>query len=193
MATTYRDDLEARLEIEGIFPALRQSKWKLRSPINNEYNCHAWGACNCGQRWEPTVEWYWPVAYQYDPANYWTYYTVDRFKEAFSTLGYEPCGDSTYELGFQKIAIYTQLFQGIPDFPSHTARQKVFGRGWLSKLGNLEDIEHVGPEDLRDGYGHTMYFMKRTVWTALTRRSTIVCGLHSIRFFMQRRLLFLIR
>jgi hypothetical protein len=192
LTTTYRSHLESRLEIESLFPALRRSRWKLRSPMSNGYNCHAWGACNCSKRWEPTVDWHWPIPYQYT-ANYFEYYTVDRFKEAFATLGYKPCSSSDYELGFQKIAIYTQLYQGMPDFPSHTARQRIFGRGWVSKLGNLEDIVHLAPEDLKEGYGDTMHFMKRNYLHVLIRRSSLSCALHTVKFFLQRRLIFLIR
>ncbi len=138
------------------------------------------------------MDWYWPIAYQYT-ANHFEYYTVDSFKEAFASLGYETCSNDDYELGFQKIVIYTDIYQGIPDFPTHTARQKVFGRGWVSKLGNLEDVTHPTPEDLKDKYGVPTHFMKRSWREALVRRSTFKCALHTLRFFILRRLLFLIR
>jgi len=160
--------------------------------MSDDYNCHAWGACNCRQRWEPTVDWYWPISYQYT-ANQFEFYTVDRFTEAFATLGYKPCSSAAYEFGFQKVAIYTQLYMGVADFPSHTARQKIFGRGWVSKLGGLEDIVHLSPEDLKDGYGDPGYFMKRGWWVALAHRSSFSCLLHTLRFFVQRRLLLVIR
>jgi hypothetical protein len=186
LAATYRTDVSARIEIESIFPNLRSANWKLRSPMNGNYNCHAWGGCDNTKRWEPTVDWYWPVAYQYGTLNYFQYYTVESFIEGFATLGYRPCDKPDYEFGFQKIVIYTQPYMGIPCFPSHTARQHIFGTGWLSKLGNLEDILHSVPEDLADGYGRPTQYMKRSWWSALTKRRTFQCAWQTLKFWLHR-------
>jgi hypothetical protein len=187
LAVVYRTDSSARIDIEHIFPSLRSTRWKLRSPCDDTYNCHAWGGCDSTKRWEPTVDWYWPVAYPYSTVNYFQYYTVDSFIEGFATLGYRPCDNPKYQFGFQKIAVYTKPFMGMPNFPSHTARQRVFGIGWLSKLGNLEDIMHPALEDLKDGYGQPFMYMKRSWWTALTRRQTFHCAWTSLKFWLHRR------
>ena len=188
MPANYRSESSARAEIEKLFPNLKRSRWKLLSPGNDDYNCHAWGACDHTRRWEPTVDWHWPVKYAYSAANHYQYYSVDRFEEAFVTLGYRRCDNATYELGFQKIAVYTRSFMGMPNFPSHTARQRVFGIGWLSKLGNLEDIMHPALEDLNDGYyGQPVKYMKRSWCSALIRRRTFHCAWRTIKFWLHRK------
>ena len=187
MTPSYRPAQVARAEIENLFPNLRSAQWKLRSPRTDNYNCHAWGGCDHTKRWEPTIDWYWPVAYQYSVVNYYEYYTVDCFIEAFATLGYRPCDNPNYEFGFQKIAIYTQTFMGIPNFPSHTARQRVLGTGWLSKLGGLEDIIHPTLEDLKDGYGQPLKYMKRSWWAALARRHTFHCAWETFKFWLRSK------
>ena len=187
MPAVYRTDLFARIEIEQFFPNLRRVHWKLRSPMDSSYNCHAWGGCDSTKRWEPTADWYWPIAYRYGTANDLQYYTLDHFIEGFATLGYRVCNNPNYELGFQKIAIYTQTFQGMPNFPSHTARQRVFGMGWVSKLGNLEDIIHPNLEDLSAGYGHPDKYMKRSWWSGITRYWTFHCAWQTLKFWLHRK------
>ena len=188
MAIIYRTGLSARIDIESAFPNLRSVRWKLPSPCDDTYNCHAWAGGDSTKRWEPTADWYWPIAYAYGTVNYFQYYTVDRFIEGFATLGYRLCDNPNYEFGFQKIAVYTRSFMGMPNFPSHTARQRVFGIGWLSKLGNLEDIMHPALEDLNDGYyGQPVEYMKRSWCSALIRRRTFHCAWRTIKFWLHRK------
>ena len=67
---------------------------------------------------------------------------------AFISLGYEDCVDSSWEPGFEKVALY-----GSTQFYTHAARQ-LHGGKWTSKLGRDVDIEHDGPDDVAGGlYG----------------------------------------
>ena len=81
--------------------------------------------------------------------------TVQCFVRAFETLGYKSCEHGRVEFGYQKIAIYVES-----DFtPTHMARQTLFG-GWLSKLGDLEDIFHKRLEDVEGPtYGKAITFL----------------------------------
>jgi hypothetical protein len=81
----------------------------------------------------------------------------------FETLGYEPCDIGAFEIDYQKLAIYANEV-GV----THMARQHFLGRGWLSKLGNLEDIFHRELQDIAGGtstlagqYGEVERFLKR--------------------------------
>jgi hypothetical protein len=88
--------------------------------------------------------------------------------EAFATLGYRPCAHENYEVGFQKVALYTDVFLS----PKHMARQTIWGT-WLSKCGDAEDIMHAtlwqmdsaGPHPIAH-YGKAVAFMKRSWLTA---------------------------
>ena len=55
---------------------------------------------------------------------------------------------------------------------THMARQHFFGRGWLSKLGNLEDIVHPELRNVEGDiaatspeYGIVVQILKRNWWT----------------------------
>ncbi len=126
------------------------------------------------------------MVYQYT-ANLLQYYTIQSFIEAFATFGYRVCNNSSYELGFQKIAVYTQPFMGVQHFPSHTARQRVFGGGWLSKLGHSEDIMHPTLECLRDLYGDPTVYMRRSLLVAVTKGHTFTTW-RTFRFWLHRTL-----
>jgi hypothetical protein len=77
-------------------------------------------------------------------------------QDAFRTLGYEPCEDDQLEPGFEKVALYGDIF-----FYSHAARQLPDGK-WTSKLGKDQDIEHDTPLDVAGGlYGEVVQIMKR--------------------------------
>lgn len=68
---------------------------------------------------------------------------MTSFTQAYATQGYSPCKDAGLESGFEKIAIYVNPM-GIP---THAARQLPNGK-WTSKLGTLEDIEHLATSGL---------------------------------------------
>ena len=136
-------------DLEGRFPRLRDEGYQITSPEDITYNCVAWAA-GCDTRWwEPTPDGYWPVATRLQ--------TVDCYVSAFRSLGYEICEGAAAETGFEKIAIYAN-----GEYPTHAARQLPDGQ-WMSKCGDLEDIEHA-LEGLEDSdYGKVRVVMKRRV------------------------------
>ena len=84
-------------------------------------------------------------------------YGLPAYVAAFDTLGYEPCDDGSLEEGFEKVAIY----ESPSGYVMHVARQLHTGR-WTSKLGQLEDIEHAGPDELEGReYGRVVQYMRR--------------------------------
>jgi hypothetical protein len=105
-----------------------------------------------------TADWWWPdkTGKGFWPSDVPRELTVDAFRMAFATLGYEVCSTAELEPGFEKIALFARDLE----IPTHAARQLTTGR-WASKLGMMEDIEH----DLRDiggaVYGSVILVMKR--------------------------------
>jgi len=139
--------------LEKLFPALRESDFKISSPQDDCYNCLVWAAGDPSRYW-------WPA----DPdGSHWPdgaprQETVEAFQAAFATLGYGVCASEKFEEGFEKVALFADN-RGVP---KHAARQLSNGR-WTSKLGLLEDIEH----DLRalEGaeYGTVVLILKRSL------------------------------
>ena len=84
--------------------------------------------------------------------------TLPAFRDAFASLGYSDCSGEDLEPGFEKIAVFAND-QGVP---MHAARQLPEGR-WTSKLGELEDIEHVLQDLEETEYGSVVLVMKRPV------------------------------
>ncbi len=83
--------------------------------------------------------------------------TIDAFKQAYGTLGYEECASSRPEAGYQKIVIYADAM-GVP---THAARQLEDGK-WTSKLGKEWDISHHAPVGVTGiHYGDIAVFMRR--------------------------------
>ena len=125
------------------------------SEATTDYNCFAWALESASQWVDPTAEErYWP---EHISRNH----TIDSFVELFQWAGYEPCSDGSFEVGFEKIAVYAKEGE-----PTHAARQLADGQ-WTSKLGSYEDIVHSSPYDLvGDGlyaYGRVVLFMVRQV------------------------------
>jgi hypothetical protein len=84
-------------------------------------------------------------------------YNLTSYSRVFAVRGYTPCDTGELEQGYEKIAIYADSM-GIP---THAARQKESGV-WMSKLGELEDIEHETLGALEGpGYGVVAQIMKR--------------------------------
>jgi hypothetical protein len=165
----YRLHWVARIEIEQRFPYLHSTQWAIKSPFDRDYNCHAWGVCETRVRWEPTPDDYWPTGLR---TGNLSDYNLDNFLRAYSRVGFRECADDDYEFGFQKIAIYSEEIGG-EEWPQHTARQTLFGRAWLSKLGRGEDIRHRSTKDLEGSiYGRVVRQMKRSWFCALTERSS---------------------
>ena len=82
---------------------------------------------------------------------------VDGFRKLYELYGYIETKNSSYEVGFDKIAFYTK--NGIA---THAAKQ--FTNIWRSKLGCSVIIEHqlewlTGTSE--DAYGKVEFIMKR--------------------------------
>jgi len=167
----YRQHWVARIALESAFPNLQGSRWEIRSPFHRDYNCHAWGVCENRVRWEPSGDDYWPPDLR--TGNLFDDYSLDNFTKAYERVGFRKCLDGSYELGYQKIAIYTEIIQGL-EIAQHTARQTLFGRGWLSKLGHTEDIRHDSLRDIEGTeYGSVARYMKRSLFRALRDPSSV--------------------
>jgi hypothetical protein len=128
---------------------------KLTSLATPQYNCIAWAAEDTGHFW-------WPDRMQlgYWPPGVARETTLDAFVAAYRTLGYEPCGDGEFDLGYQKVAIYCRLGK-----PTHAARQLPTGE-WTSKLGKAVDISHDTPAEVLQhpgcsSYGLPTLFLRR--------------------------------
>lgn len=139
-------------EIEKVFPSLRISGYSITSPATPEYNCIAWAAGEAESWWEPD-----PLSLYYWPSNTPRQYTAEAYIKAYEKIGYAVCNNSAYEEDFEKIAIYIDSHGK----PTHTARQLNSGN-WTSKLGSLEDIEHITLDDLTGcSYGKVGVIMRR--------------------------------
>jgi hypothetical protein len=160
-------ETELRQELEALFPKLRGTQWSPKSYFDTSYQCIAWAACRTTFTWWPPrgtlldeyllLGCFWPEAAPDDDR-------VGGFIETFALQGYFRCESFDYEFGFQKVA----LFASANNIVTHMARQELLGRGWLSKLGVLEDILHRDVRAVENGtYGLVVAVLKRTWWSAL--------------------------
>jgi hypothetical protein len=139
--------------IEQAFPGLRGTAYRVTSPPDDVYNCVAWAAGD-------TTDWWWSDEPDNPDSAYWPpgvarVATLDAFREAFASLGYEVCDDDRYEPGFEKVALFALAGE-----PKHAARQLPSGR-WTSKLGPMEDIEHALHDLTGTAYGAVALVMRR--------------------------------
>jgi hypothetical protein len=129
----------------------------------------------------------------YWPPNAQVRDDVDTFVLALSALGYTPCDRHDYEVGYQKVAIYASSGRCV----LHMARQKFWGGGWLSKLGDMEDIAHPDlrciegdpsqiPVALGLSYGRVEQILKRTWWAAFINLGLSRCLWAATKFFFYR-------
>jgi hypothetical protein len=133
------------------FPLLKQGNYRVTSPATTSYNCIAWAAGDCDR-------WWWPDGINYWPQEAPVEVTVEAFKKAYQTLGYEECDTFSVENGFEKIVIYA-----LNGKPTHAARQLKNGN-WTSKLGQNIDIEHYAPGAIeRSEYGSVVAYMRRPI------------------------------
>ncbi len=137
--------------IESVFPRLRGTDWRVSSEPDDLYNCIAWAA-------NVTAEWWWPVGTgrTYWPEGVPRVVTLEAFRGAFATRGYQVCAGEELEPGFEKVA----LFANDAGVPTHAARQLADGR-WTSKLGRKEDIDHALRDLEGTVYGSVALIMKR--------------------------------
>ena len=121
-------------KIKAEFPGLKKSPFFLTSPESPHYNCIAWAAGDSQNVWWPHP----PPLVSYWPPGVARTQDLQTFIAAFATLGYAVCADGTLDAGFEKVA----LFADAQGKPTHAAKQLPNGR-WSSKLGLLEDIDHI--------------------------------------------------
>jgi hypothetical protein len=114
------------------FPNLQPgNNSRVTSQADISYNCLAWAA-HYTDRWLDPLK---PTGYW--PADIPRRNTLNNLTKVYEALGYSRCDSPDLEVGYEKIAIYTDR-RGLPQ---HAARQLENGR-WTSKLGEAEDIEH---------------------------------------------------
>ena len=87
--------------------------------------------------------------------------TLEALKEAYQTVGFIECSDDSWEIGSEKIALYS--VDGI--FYDHAA--KLISEGlWSSKLGDDIDISHTKEAPEGGLYGNIFCYMKRKKQTS---------------------------
>jgi hypothetical protein len=191
MATQFRRSFIVQRELLRAFPNLRRNRnWRIRSPFSDSYQCVAWAACYTNRKWWPVhhTEFHWPpnLPKITPPAFPWLPWAtpVDYLEQGFATLGYTRCDNAQFEFGYQKVAIYANNSGA-----THMARQDFFGRGWLSKPGELEDILHKKLSDLEGEmsstafeYGRVAQVLKRSWWSAVINGGAFRCLWHGLKF-----------
>jgi len=136
-------------EIAEIFPNLKN--YQITSPADYHYNCIAWAAGDTKNWWQPSDSPYF-FWLRDDKSD-----SLENCIQTFSILGYKEETDSSFELEFEKVALYSDA----DGLPSHAARQKGDGF-WTSKLGEAEDIEHDTLEAFEgEAYGKVKIILKR--------------------------------
>lgn len=143
---------------EIYYPNLLDSEHRVTSPSSPDYNCVAYAVGVEDVQWQPTddpTDAYWPPDIPRVD-------TLDSYIRLFTSLGYETCGDGLHETGLEKIAIYADSSQMF----THVAKQEPDGR-WISKMGDLEDIEHSSPEIVEGLWNGTVsQYLRRRVTDA---------------------------
>lgn len=142
-------------DAEECFPELTEDNYRVTSLSDGTYNCVAWAVGDTSHFWDDVrikgrrvKGYYWPPGISAD--------TIDGWKQVFALHGYTECESRSFDVEFEKVAIYALL-----DEPSHVARQLDGGK-WTSKLGKGCDIEH-STLDLLQGeeYGTVEVIMQR--------------------------------
>jgi len=189
----FRSAAEAREQFNQGFPNLAgKNDWRIKSPWDDGYRCIAWAACRTQRVW-----WPWDDPNHYWPPGYYKYpflspVPVTAFAEMFEKeFGYIVCASKNFEFGYQKVAIFAND-SGV----THMARQRFFGRGWLSKAGPWEDIVHRELKDVEGDmsataytYGEVAQILKRSWWTALMRLCLFRLMWASVKFWFYRKIM----
>lgn len=151
-----RHKKRVRAALELIFPGLRGKKWRLTSDYTKRYNCIAWAVGDTHRRWD-LIDGHWPNTVQRN-------YSLDALIDAYVTKGFEVCDENgrVFDPEFEKVVLYGTVSSGGRGRRwSHAAKLMPSGM-WSSKLGNLEDIQHVAPEDVNcAAYGEPLVYMRR--------------------------------
>lgn len=133
------------------FPQFNKQNHNVTSDDDAKYNCIAFAAGFTDRRM-------WPIFHPdfWWPRNVPCVETVSAFVTLFESHGYVICSDGSYEIGKEKIGIWTKK----DGTPTHAARQ-LSNTKWASKLGRWYDIEHQR-DAVSDGeYGSPHTFMSR--------------------------------
>ena len=107
--------------------------WEVASPQDATYNCVAFALGD-------TDRWWWPISLR-SSGTYWPdggprAETLEAFRIALATIGFEPTEGEALAEGIAKIALFAKGSR-----PCHIAVQQADGR-WTSKLGTQWDILH---------------------------------------------------
>jgi hypothetical protein len=144
------DLAQARIDLEKLFPNLRSTKYEIKSPQCNEYNCISFAAGITDKRCWPNLAGYcWPNTIENNSS-------ISAFVSFFGIYGYELSEDEYIEAGYEKLAIFVNK----KDRVTHAARLDVDGI-WKSKLGYSWDITHELHAIEGDKYGIIKVFMRR--------------------------------
>lgn len=138
--------------IEDLFPNLKQSDYKITSPYDPTYNCIAWAAEDTSSWWEPD-----PMGVCYWPSEIPRKYSVEAYRAAYESIGYNEISKENLESGYQKVTIFSKA--GIP---THASRQLESGY-WTSKIGRNVDIEHNLQGVCGDSYGNVEIILKKPI------------------------------
>ena len=134
----------------GNFPNLVREGYTVASPADPYYNCIAWAADDHLYWWWPGhTDCYWPNTVPEED-------TEAAFVLAFESIGYVECDGPDFEIGFDKVALYSADDGTI----EHAAKQ-VGPDQWSSKIGENEDILHTLEGLEGPLYGTVKHYMKR--------------------------------
>ena len=140
-------------DVITLCPLLTENDFKVTSPKDKKYNCMAWAAMRDKMNWwEPRKEagCCWPKGAPFDVG-------YQSFIKVFELLGYVKCETPDLEEGFEKVAVFKDLFNWF----SHASHQREDGT-WTSKLGPFQDIQHWGNEKVQTfDYGDVIEILKR--------------------------------
>lgn len=120
-------------------PQMDGADFSIESRSTPNYNCLAWAMSDCSRNWAPALEggYHWPADLLVGLP------TLELVTELFQRESYELCDSADYVPGAEKVALYIDAYREV----RHVARQVPGGR-WVSKMGDLADIEHGALEPL---------------------------------------------
>jgi hypothetical protein len=138
-------------DLEAGIPGLVGTAYSEKSLATDSYNCIAFAVGDTQNWWWPMRGYgiYWPPGFPLSDA-------VDVLVDIFEVHGYTTCSDGICEIGYEKVAIYSNQGRF-----KHVARQLQSGR-WVSKLGEEQDIEHEQAQHVEcRAYGRISRFLRR--------------------------------
>ena len=135
------------------YPLLTAESYEVTSAKDKSYNCVAW-ALGADDDWidhSGMTGTTWPAGI--DDSG-----SVASWIALFAREGYSACDSDEAEQGFEKVAIYANGEEA-----THVSRQLDGNKWrWASKLGGLEDIEHLALANLECAtYGAVARILRR--------------------------------